>query len=151
MITWAAAVGLFLIFCPLPMRVSGAATVAPAATAHVQPGVDGVVKNVYVREGDRVTKNAVLAELADWNFRSDVAAAQAKYSEAMETMNRALAQNDGTRAGTERVKADYRKAELTRAQERLDRTIIRAPLDGVVITPHMENAVGRRLTQGDTF
>jgi RND family efflux transporter MFP subunit len=147
----AAAAGLFLIFCPLPMRVSGDATVAAAATAHVQPGVDGVVKNVYVREGDRVTKNAVLADLEDWNYRTDVASAQARYSEATETMNRALAQNDGTRAGTERVKADYWKAELTRAQERLDRTTIRAPLDGVVITPHVENAVGRRLTQGDTF
>jgi len=151
MITAAAAAGLFLIFCPLPMRVSGDATVASAGTAHVQPGVDGVVKNVYVREGDRVTRNAVLAELEDWNYRADVAVAQARYSEAMEAMNRALAQSDGTRAGTERVKADYWKAESTRAQERLDRTIIRAPLAGVITTPHMENAVGRRLTQADTF
>ena len=151
MIALAAAAGLFLIFCPLPMRVSGGAIVAGVGTAHVQPGVDGVVKNVYVREGDRVAKNSVLAELEDWDYRTEVAVAQARYSEAMETMNRALAQNDGMRAGTERVKADYWKAELTRAQERLDRTIIRAPLDGLVVTPHVENAVGRRLTQGDTF
>jgi RND family efflux transporter MFP subunit len=151
MITLAATAGLFLIFCPLPMRVSGAATVAPSGTAHVQPAVDGVVKNVYVREGDRVAKNTVLAELEDWDYRSDVAVAQARYSEALETMNRALAQNDEMQAGTERVKADYWKAELTRAQERLDRTRIRAPLDGLVVTPRVENAVGRRLTQGDTF
>jgi RND family efflux transporter MFP subunit len=151
MITLAVAAGLFFIFCPLPMRVSGDATVASAVTAQVQPGVDGVVKNVYVREGDQVTRNTVLAELEDWNYRTDVAAAQARYSEAMEAMNRALAQNDGTRAGTERVKADYSKAELTRAQERLDRTIIRAPFAGVITTPHVENAIGRRLTQGDTF
>lgn len=151
MITLAAAAGLFFIFCPLPMRVSGDATVASAVTAHVQPGVDGVVKNVYVREGDQVARNTVLGELEDWNYRADVAAAQARYSEAVEAMNRALAQNDGTRAGTERVKADYWKAELTRAQERLDRAIIRAPLAGVITTAHMENAVGRRLAQGDTF
>jgi RND family efflux transporter MFP subunit len=151
MIALAVAVGLFLIFCPLPMRVSGDATVAAASTVQVQPGVDGVVKNVYVHEGDRVSKNAVLAELEDWNYRSDVAAAQASYNEAIEAMNRALAQNDGTRAGTERVKADYWKAELTRAQELLNRTTIRAPLAGIVTTPRVENAVGRRLTHGDTF
>ncbi|MGA8271728.1 MAG: efflux RND transporter periplasmic adaptor subunit, partial [Candidatus Sulfotelmatobacter sp.] len=151
MIAVAGMVGIFLVFCPLPMRVSGEATVASAATAQVQPGVDGVVKTVYVREGDRVTKNAVLAELEDWNYRSDVAAGQARYSEAMESMNRALAQNDGTLAGTARVKADYWKTELARAQARLDRTIIRAPLGGVITTPHVENTVGRRLTQGDSF
>lgn len=151
LIVLAAALALFLIFCPLPMRVSGDATVAAAAVAQVQPGVDGVVKKVYVHEGDRVKKNTVLAELEDWNYRDEVAASQARYTEAAEAMNRALAQNDGTRAGIERVKADYWKAELARAQERLDRTTIRSPIDGIIATPHVENSVGRRLTQGDSF
>lgn len=151
MLAIAAAVVLFFIFCPLPMRVSGGATVAPSAVAQVQPGVDGVVKAVYVHEGDRVKKNAVLAELEDWNYRTETAAAQARYSEAADAMNRALSQNDGTRAGTERIKADYWKAEVARAQGRLDRTIIRSPIDGIITTPHIENAAGRRLGQGDTF
>ena len=145
------AVGLFLIVCPLPMRVSGVATVASVRTAQVQAGVDGVVKNVYIHEGDHVRQGAVLAELEDWNYRADVAAAEAKYSEAMATMNRALSQNDGTLAGTEQVKVDYFKAERTRARERLDRTTIRSPFDGVVTTPQVQNSVGRRLLHGDTF
>lgn len=146
-----AALVLFFIFCPLPMRVSGGATVAPAALAQVQPGVDGVVKKVYVHEGDHVQRDTALAELEDWNYRSEFATAQAKYSEASDAMNRALSQNDGTRAGTERIKADYWKAELLRAQERLDRTTIRSPIAGIITTPHVENSVGRRLTQGDPF
>lgn len=151
MIAMAAAVGIFLIVCPLPMRVSGSATVASARTAQVQAGVDGVVKNVYIHEGDHVRQGAVLAELEDWNYRADAAAAEAKYAEAMATMNRALSQNDGTLAGTEQVKVDYFKAELTRARERLDRTTLRAPFDGVVTTPQVQNSVGRRLMHGDTF
>jgi RND family efflux transporter MFP subunit len=145
------AVALFLIVCPLPMRVSGNATVASARTTQVQAGVDGVVKNVYTHEGDHVPQGAILAELEDWNYRADVAAAEAKYSEATTTMNRALAQNDGTLAGTERVKVDYFKAELSRARERLDRATIRAPFDGVVTTPQVQNSVGRRLMHGDTL
>lgn len=147
----AAALGLFLAFCPLPMRVSGEAKVASARSAQVQAGVDGVVKSVYVREGDHVRQGATLAELEDWNYRADLAAAEAKYVEAMSTMNQALAQNDGTLAGTERVKVDYRKAELTRARERLERATIRAPFDGVLTTPQVQNSVGRRLMHGDTF
>jgi len=151
MIALAAAAGLFLIFCPLPMRVDGDATVASARSAQVQAEVDGVVKNVYVREGDFVKQGAVLAELEDWNYRADSADAEAKYGEAMATMNRALAQNDGTLAGTERVRVDYFRAELARARERLDRTTIRAPFDGVVTTAQVRNSVGRRLMHGDTF
>jgi len=151
MIALGAALGLFLIFCPLPMRVSGEATVAPARTARVQAGVDGVVRNVYIHEGEYVKEGAALAELEDWNYRADVAAAEARYSEAMATMNRALSQNDGTLAGTEQVKVGYFKAELTRARELLDRTTIRAPFNGVVTTPEVQNFVGRRLMHGDTF
>ena len=151
MIAGAVAVGLFLIFCPLPMRVSGDATVASERTARVQSAVDGVVKNVYIREGDFVRQGATLADLEDWNYRADVAAAQARSSEALEGMNHALATNDGALAGTERVKADYWKAELARAQARLDHAAIRAPLAGVVTTRHVENAVGRHLAQGDTL
>ena len=151
MLAAAAAVALFLIICPLPMRVSGDATVASARTAQVQAGVDGVVRNVYTREGEQVRQGAVLAELEDWNYRADLAAAEAKYGEAMATMNRALAQNDGTLAGIERAKVDYFRAELTRARERLDRATIRAPFDGVVTTPLVQNSVGRRLMHGDTF
>ncbi|HXM64647.1 MAG TPA: efflux RND transporter periplasmic adaptor subunit [Terriglobales bacterium] len=151
MIALAIAAVLFLILCPLPMRVSGEATVASARTAQVQAGVDGVVKNVYIREGDHVQRGTVLAELEDWNYRADLAAAEAKYAEATEAMNRALAQNDGTLAGEERAKVDYSRAELARARERQDRAIIRAPFDGVVTTTQVQNSVGRRLMHGDTF
>ena len=147
----AAAAGLFLILCPLPMRVEGNATIAPVRSAQVQASVDGVVKNVFIREGDFVRQGTVLAELEDWNYRADLADAQAKYGEAMATMNRALVQNDGTLAGTERLKVDYFKSELMRARERLDRTSIRAPFDGIVTTAQVINSVGRRLMHGDTF
>ena len=127
------------------------ATVASARTAQVQSEVDGVVKKVYVHEGDVVKRGAVLAELEDWNYRADLATAQAKYTEAATAVNRALARNDGTQAGTEQVTAEYWKSELARAREKLDRTTLRAPFDGIVTTPHVENFAGRRLAQGDTF
>jgi RND family efflux transporter MFP subunit len=151
MIALAVSAGLFLIFCPLPMRVAGDATIVSTHSAQVQAGVDGVVKDVHVREGQFVKQGSVLANLEDWNYRADLAAAQGKYEEAMATMNRALAQNDGTLAGNERTKVDYLRAEVARAREQLDRTSIKTPIDGVVATPLVENSVGRRLAHGDTF
>jgi len=147
----AAAVALFLIFCPMPMRVSGEATVAPAARAQVQPEVEGVVEKVYVREGVEVKKGAILADLAGWDYRAGLAAAEAKYNTAMAEMNRALASNDGAEAGIQRVQANFWAAEVDRARERLEKTHLRSPINGVVTTPHVENLVGKHLAAGDGF
>jgi multidrug efflux pump subunit AcrA (membrane-fusion protein) len=66
-------------------------------------------------------------------------------------MNHALSANDGTEAGIQRVEADYWKAEVERARERLEKTALRSPIDGRVATPHIEDFVGRSLNPGDTF
>ncbi len=150
MILGAAAL-FFLVACPLPLRVDGDAVVAPGRRALIQPEVEGVVGKVFVHEGQMVQKGQVLAEMEAWNLRSAVAEADAKYETAMLQMNRALAANDGSEAGVERVQADFWKAEVERARQMLDRAELRAPIDGVVATPHVENFAGRKLQPGDSF
>ena len=147
----AGAAVLFLALFPLPLRVDGPATVAPGHAARVGADVEGVVKQVTVKEGDRILKGTVLGSLEDWDYRSALAAARAKRETAITLMNRALAANDGTEAGIQQAQADYWTAEVARAQERLDRTLVRSPIDGVVATPHAENLVGRKLKIGETF
>jgi len=147
----AAVVALFLVGFPIPMRLAGDATVAPFRKAAITSSIDGIVKSVYVHEGDRVRTGAVLADLEDWDLQAAMAAANAKYSTAMAAMNRALAANDGTEGGIQRLQAEYWAAELKRVQQRLERTHLRAPFDGVIATPHVENFVGRHLSPGDSF
>ena len=151
LIAGAAAVVLFLFLFPLPMRVDGTAVVAPSRMAHLGADFEGVVKEIKVREGDVVKKGEVVATLEDWEYRSALAAANAKYETAIAQMDRALASSDGSEAGTQRAQADYWGSEVTRAQERLDRTSIRSPIDGVVGTPDLENMVGRKLKVGESF
>ena len=142
---------IFLVACPLPLRVDGDALVAPGRRALIQPEVEGVVGKVFVHEGESVQKGQVLAEMEAWNLRSALAEAQAKYESTMLQMNRALAANDGTEAGVHRVQADYWKAEVERGRQMLDRAQLRSPIDGIVATPHVENFAGRKLQQGDSF
>ena len=138
-------------FFPIPMRVVGDASVSPQTMSKVQAQVEGIVGNVYVHEGDRVAQGTILADMNDWDYRAALAAAEARYGAALAAMNRALAANDGSEAGVQRVQADYWKAEVERAKERLDRTHLRSPIDGVVSTPHVETLVGKKLDLGDTF
>ena len=147
----AGAAALFLAVVPLPVRVDGEAVVAPVHRAQVQPEIEGVVGAVYVREGQHVTRGQVLGELNAWDFRSALAGAEAKYQTALLRVNHSLAGNDTGDAGVERVQADYWKGEVDRAKTLLDKTQLRAPIDGVISTPHMDNLVGRRLQFGDTF
>jgi RND family efflux transporter MFP subunit len=147
----AAVVGVIaaLIIIPLPMRVVGDATVGAASTSNVQAPIEAVVSKVNVKEGDAVKAGAVLAELEDWDFRSGLAAAQAKYGTALAAMNHALAVNDGAEAGIQKNQVEYWGSEVQRAKERLDRTRVRAPIDGFVATPHTEQLAGRKLAVGD--
>lgn len=147
----AGALVLFLAAFPWPLRVEGDATVAPVHSARVQPEFEGVISKVYVHEGDRVSRDQVLADLADWDVRAKLAQAQAKYQATLLLMNRALAANDGAEAGIQRVQAEFWKSEVERSQEMLDRSRLRSPIDGIVATPHVENMVGRRLEFGDVF
>ena len=145
------AVLIFLVACPLPLRVDGDAVVAPVRRALIQPEVEGVISKVLVHEGEPVQRGQVLAEMETWNLRSAVAEAEAKYESAVLQMNHALATNDGTQAGVHRVQADFWKAELGRTQQLLDKAELRSPIDGVVATPHVDIFAGRKLQPGDTF
>ena len=147
----AVAVAIFLVAIPIPMRVDGDATVAATHLASIQPQIEGVVKKVHVREGDPVKQGTILAELEDWDYRAALVGAEAKYNAATGEMNRALAASDATEAGIQRVQAQYWASEVTRARERLERTRLRSPIDGVVATPHVENFTGKYLRPGDTF
>ena len=147
----ACAAVLFLALFPLPLRVEGPAAVAPAREALVGADIEGIVKQVNVKEGDRVQKGTIIGTMEDWDYRSALAAAEAKRDIANELMNRALATNDGSEAGIQKAQADYWTAEVARAKERLDRTLVRSPIDGVVATPHVENMVGKKLKFGESF
>jgi RND family efflux transporter MFP subunit len=146
-----AAALLFLVACPLPLRLDGDAVVAPVHRALIQPEVEGVVSKVFVHEGQAVKRGDVLAEMEAWNLRSALAEAQAKYDSSMLQMNHALASNDGTEAGIHRVQADYWRAEVDRSQQSIEKAQLRSPIDGVVSTPHVENFTGRKLERGDAF
>lgn len=146
-----AAALLFLVAFPLPLRLDGDAMIAPGRRALIQPEVEGVISNVFVREGQSVRRGEPLAEMESWNYRSALAAAQSKYETAMLQMNRALAANDGAEAGAQHVQSDYWKAEMERARQFLDKAQLRSPIDGIVATPHVEDFAGRKLHEGDSF
>jgi transcriptional regulator with GAF, ATPase, and Fis domain/biotin carboxyl carrier protein len=145
-----AVVVLFLVFCPLPMRVAGEAVVEPEHLVTVASPADGNVVTVAAREGERVEAGTLLGTMNDWQWKADLAAAEAKYKTAELTMEASLARGSAE-AGADREQAEFLRAEVARAESRVEGAELRSPIDGIVATPALQSASGEHLNAGDTF
>ena len=141
---------LFLSFFPLPMRISGAAVVAPQHLVTIAAPVDGTVTSVFAHEGQRVSAGQVLGAMNDWQWRAELASTEAKYQQAALVMQNDLA-HGSAQAGADRAQAEFLQSEVVRARNRLDGAQLRSPIDGVVVTPELENIAGKHLDAGTSF
>ena len=146
----ALAVTLFLIFCPLPMRVSGEAVVAPQHLITVAAPVDGNVATVFAREGQQVAAGEVLASMNDTQSRMELASSEAHYRSALLTMQSDL-ERGVAQAGADRAQAEYLRAEADRARNRVEGAHLRSPIHGIVVTPSLQDAAGEHLEAGAAF
>jgi RND family efflux transporter MFP subunit len=152
-LTWlavAVAAVAFLTLCPLPLRLSGNAVVAPRHMIAVAAPVDGTVAAVYAREGQRVAEGALLGAMDDMAARRDLTAASTKYETQMLAMQSDLT-TQSSLAGRDRAQADFLRAEMARAQQRVADAELRSPIDGIVATPELQNEAGKHLDAGATF
>jgi GAF domain-containing protein len=145
-----AAAALFFAFCPLPMRISGDAVVAPQHIVTIAAPVDGNVTQVFAHEGQRVVAGDALGAMNDWQWRTDLASSEAKYQEAMLVMQADLA-HGAPQAGADRAQTEYLRSEVARARSRLESAQLRSPITGIVITPALQNAAGGHLDAGAPF
>jgi RND family efflux transporter MFP subunit len=145
---WAAAV---LILVPWPMRVGTNATVVPAERRVVSAMDGGVVKRVYVHEGDSVQPGQVLAQLDDSDAAVKLAQAQAAYGQARHDLAEAEFKNDDAAAGQATIRVSLHGVEVNLEQERVADAQLRAPLAGIVVTPKVEERTGSMVQPGEAF
>jgi transcriptional regulator with GAF, ATPase, and Fis domain len=141
---------VFLVFCPLPMRVSGEAAVAPQHLVTIAAPVDGNVEAVFAHEGQRVSAGDLLGAMNDWQWRMDLASAEAKYRSAELGMESDLARGVAA-AGADRAQMEYLRSEAARSRARVESAQLRSPLAGIVVTPALQNAAGEHLDAGAPF
>ncbi len=141
---------LFLSFFPLPMRVAGDAIVAPQHLVTVAAPVDGNVTAVYAHEGQNVSAGDPLGAMSDWVWRTDLAAAESKYQQAILVMQNDLA-HGAAQAGEDRAQADFLRAEVASARTRIENAQLRSPIDGIIVTPNLQNVAGLHLDAGTAF
>jgi len=145
------AVVLGMIVIPWPTRVEGPVRVLPTRRAAVTAGVSGVVKEVLHREGDRVKAGEIIATLKDEAYRASLAEATAAEAIAESEVARNTQEGDAAAMFEARARRDEARARRALAEEELAKTLLRAPADGLLVTPHIEQRVGQALARGAEF
>lgn len=142
---------LVLIFVPWPLRLGTNATVVPVEHRVLSTIDGGVVKRVFVHEGDVVQSGQVLAQLENGESRVRLAESEAAQGQARRELAEAEFRNDPSAAGLAKIRADLHSAEMEYERQRVFAAELRAPISGIVVTPRVEERAGTMLKPGEGF
>lgn len=149
---YAAALGLFgLLFIPIDYNISAPARLEGSTQRALVAPENGFLQQAYVRPGDHVKANQVLAELADEELQLDIRRWQSELAQYENTYSAALAQSNRVDMVLNESKAQEARTQLALAQQKLDRSHILAPFDGVIIKGDLKQMLGAPLQRGDTL
>jgi multidrug efflux pump subunit AcrA (membrane-fusion protein) len=144
-------VALFLTIIPWPMRVGTDATVVPSERRMVSAIEGGVVKQVFVREGDLVKPGQLLAQLDDSEDRIKLIEADTALSQVRRELAEAEFRNDPAAAGQAQIRSQLYSAEVALEQQRINDARLTSPIAGIVTTPKVEEKFGSMIKPGDSF
>jgi RND family efflux transporter MFP subunit len=151
-LAWKAAlvIGL-LVIIPFKFRIQTNATVVPAERRVISSEVSGVIQSVSVREGQRVHAGEVVASLVDSDYRVLLEGAITNAGLARRQLEEAEARRDWTAASQAQLSMELHKAEADLYREKVDKAQLRSLINGVVVTPKVEDKVGQLLKLGEGF
>ncbi|OYW66071.1 MAG: hypothetical protein B7Y26_08670 [Hydrogenophilales bacterium 16-64-46] len=121
---------------PVSNSVNAVGALIAEDTVTLRPEIDGRIASLSFREGQPVRKGAVLVRLDSAEQRARVAAAEADLKLAESRFKRSeelVAQNFISKQALDEARAnlDILRARLRQEQVALDKTVLRAPFDGV--------------------
>jgi RND family efflux transporter MFP subunit len=140
-----------LTIVPWPVRVSTNATVVPADRRVISAVAGGIVRRVFVHEGDVVVRGQTLAQLDDGEDRVKLERAKTDLALAQHDFAEAEFRRDLTVAAQARLRAEASEADVKLREQRVADAQLRASIDGVVVTPKIEEKTGAMLAVGQAF
>ncbi len=154
----AAAVALPIIFFVIPVSftVGGEAEIACKLNHFAFAGVEGLIDEVLVREGDRVKKGQTLARLDPKDIDYQITNWTSQYQILSQEMAR-LSMESGDHPGklVEKKVAELKREgawnELQYLNWKKGLLDVKAPVSGIVITKDIQALAGKRLNNGEPF
>ena len=138
-----------LAFVPVEYRITATARVEGAVQRMLVAPTDGYLKAALVHPGDVVKKDQLLAVLAEDELKIEQRRWQSEVAQAQNAYGEALAKQDRAAMVMSKAKIDEAQAQLSLVEEKLQRTEIRAPFDGVVIKGDLSQSLSAPVKRGE--
>ena len=128
---------------PLQVTISASGTLNPVKSVQVGTQVSGMLQEIYVDFNDVVKKGQIIARIDAREWQARFEQAEANYILANrnhENNKKLIEKNFVSPAAFDQTLSAYKsaKAALAMAKKALDDTVIRAPVDGVVVKRSVE-------------
>ena len=147
----AAALALGLVVAalvPVTYRVSAPSVVEGELQRAAVAPFQGFLREAHVRAGDSVKQGQVLALLEDKDLKLDKLRWEAELEVALRKEREALASGNRVDQRLASAQAAQAGAMLDLAQDKLQRTAVVAPFDGVVVRGDLSQQLGSPVEQG---
>jgi multidrug resistance efflux pump len=146
-----AATIVFLSLASGSHRVAADSRVEGLVQRVVAAPINGYVTTARFRAGDVVRKNETLAQLDDRDLLLERAKWASQRQQHLQEYHDALAKSNRADIAVLQTQIGQADAELALVEEKLARTRLAAPFDGIVVSGDLTQSLGSPVTQGDVL
>lgn len=139
---------LLVVAWPGTWHVGGQARLEGEVQRVLAAPADGFIQQVHVRPGDAVKAGQPLLELADRDLQLERQRWQSQLAQHWEGHAAAQARADRAALAQHQARADEAQAQLDLVEEKLARSRLVAPFDGVVVQGDLAQQLGAPVKQG---
>lgn len=152
----AAAVAALLVLAGITLidttyRIPARASLEGQIQRVIAAPFEGYVLEAPARAGQVVTRGTLLARLDDRDIRLEKARLTAELDQQERKRDEAMARHDRADLSVQSAQVAETEARLRQIEERLGRTRIEAPFDGVVVSGDLTQSIGSPVEQGKTL
>jgi multidrug resistance efflux pump len=137
-----------MAFVPWSLTASGRFVLTPVRTLDIVAPDSGILAEVFVREGTRVPAGAPVARIIDRALQRELLVAARVVDSLSAGASRARAGNRPAFAAELDEQRAAASARLAGLESRIDALTLRARVQGIVTTSHVEDQTGRRVDFG---
>lgn len=142
---------LILLLTPAEHRISARLSVEASEHQVLIAPVDGFVKSVKAKAGDKIAEGEVLATLDDVDLQLQQQSLTSEFQQNQQAYARSLANQDRIEITRLKEEAALIETRLTQLAVKQERMAIKAPIDGVVLSGSWEDFEGASVAAGDTL
>ena len=145
------AFGVYLLSGQTPYRVPGPAQIEGAVQRALIAPFDGYIAATYARAGETVEAGSVMAELEDKELKLELRQLRGDRTELEKQYRKALAGLDHAEARILQAQIAQAEARIDLLRQTLDRTQLRAPFSGVVVSGDLSRSLGKPVKRGEVL